>query len=185
MDTKTCLVCGKKFSKPKTYSRKRWETRTYYCSRACFGQDYSRRFRKQPDRECQTCGAMFRPRHFAAKYCSQGCAKDRFVGRQGEKHWAWKGGRHVDSHGYVHVLLKDNHPYEQMRHNNRYILEHRLVMAEHLGRPLERHETIHHINGDRADNRLKNLQLRQGRHGKGCKRVCADCGSERFIEIPL
>lgn len=47
------------------------------------------------------------------------------------------------------------------------IMEHRLVMEEMIGRFLEKHENVHHKNGDRLDNRPENLELWSSRQPKG------------------
>lgn len=74
----------------------------------------------------------------------------------GDRNPNWTGGRSIDPiDGYVRLHMP-NHP---MASPNGYVREHRLVVANHLGRMLDPSELIHHVNGVRTDNRIENLQI--------------------------
>lgn len=53
----------------------------------------------------------------------------------------------------------DKHGYVRRREGGKWVTQHRVVMEQLIGRPLLAHESVHHVNGDRADNRLTNLEL--------------------------
>jgi len=84
------------------------------------------------------------------------CAKPKpkYKKRLGENAPNWKGGKMTASTGYIYIYSPD-HPRATKAG---YVMEHRLVVEESLGRPLEPGEIVHHINGNRQDNRIENLE---------------------------
>jgi hypothetical protein len=119
------------------------------------------------------CGKTFIPKFYR---CKDGKILKQFIhghnanvatnleiGLTGEKHPSWRGGTCKHSKGYI-LRWKKDHPYRDVRG---YVPEHRLVMEQHLGRYLTKDEDVHHINANKTDNRIENLELlSHGEHSR-------------------
>lgn len=57
--------------------------------------------------------------------------------------------------GYVQVYYPKHH----RSNKSGYVMEHILIMEEHIGRHLNPDEVVHHINFVRNDNRIENLKI--------------------------
>lgn len=132
-------------------------------------------------RQCATCNKTFKPssRHTNCPACRQQlnkvpcplCGKlkaknaslcNTCCDRSGVASGKWNGGKAKHSNGYI-MIAAPTHPTVLKRVNsgktNPYIMEHVLVMEQHLGRYLTAGENVHHKNGIRQDNRIENLEL--------------------------
>jgi len=99
-----------------------------------------------------------KPKSPRCNSCARKGNKNPSFGKRGEKNYRWTGYKRKNDSGYILVWIEPDNPYYKMSHKNR-IKEHRLVMAKHLNRCLESWEIVHHINGDKTDNRIENLEL--------------------------
>lgn len=129
-----------------------------FCSLAC--RDTARRTGPTVECVCTTCGGryMLNPRQARrSKYCSRSCqARAPRPGRPP----TLTGGRKVQPSGYVIIRISREHPCSSpTQYQGLWALEHRVVMAEKIGRLLLAHESVHHVNGVKTDNRPCNLEL--------------------------
>lgn len=168
----TCRECSKSFFYKPAYLRayqKKFGKDPSYCSIGCSAVGRRKDADEKHKTNCKNCGKEF----YRTRRKGRGTIyrEQELCGKECKNEWTSKIYR--AKHGLPKVTKRIKRKYTVLRipaqdgapvHE---ILEHRYVVEQSIGRKLLPEETVHHINGQRHDNRIENLELFSSRHGPG------------------
>ena len=138
-----CIYCGKEYSVAKSLYNNGKNIRHKCCSESCRDK-YHKDFKNKRLTLCLCCGKIIKRRESKTGllFCSQQCSRKYMRGINSP---FYKGGT-ISSNGYKIIKI-----------DGKYRFEHRLKMEKYLGRKLLNSEDVHHIDGDKLNNRIDNL----------------------------
>lgn len=169
---KACGACGKTFDA--TPPNPRYDKPHVYCSKACRDIGRGQKSRRRLTKQCKHCGKTFeilRSWETRGKHTGQFCGQACWIAYQQNNGThrtspAGSGQPKINKQGYVVVYrpwfkfcVEARNQGEISNYAKGKLLEHRMVMEEVLGRRLHVWESVHHKDGNRANNDPSNLEL--------------------------
>ena len=153
-DQKKCLNCENVFEK---------KLNKKYCSLKCQKEFLREKEKIQHEVQCPMClnkRIVNRPIYIGNTHCNK-CkiilAKNNTTTAKGKESHSWKGGKRVDTHGYIKI----HKPGHYFADSTNYVREHLLVVSDYYGIEYITNNggCVHHIDGNKQNNQIKNLYV--------------------------